>query len=417
MSTGPRPPRGSHTPGPHTAGPHSRTPAHDQQASSGSVATSTPTVALVHDWLVTVRGGERVLDALCELFPDATLHTLVRQPGIATPRIEAMRHAPSLADRLPLAHHHHRWLLPVYPTAIEALDLSAYDLVLSSSHCVAKGAIAAPGAIHVCYCHTPVRYAWDRTDDYLRGTTPALQLARPAIDLAARWLRRWDLQTAGRVDLYVANSQNTANKIKQFYGRSAIVVPPPVQCERFAPFARSQPGGDYDLVLGGLVPYKRVDLAVQAYAELPERKLIIVGDGPERQRLQALAGPNVQFVGRAPEAELPKWYAGANMLIFPGEEDFGIVPLEAQACGVPVVALGRGGALESVIADQTGVFFSHETPHSVAVAVRKLVQNPLQPAACRANAQRFDRPQFLQRMTAAIALAYQQRASRAQQAA
>ena len=367
-------------------------------------------VALVHDWLVTLRGGERVLDALCELYPQATLHTLVRQPGIGTPRIEAMRHRPSLVDRLPGARQRHRWLLPLYPSAIEALDLSDFDLVVSSSHCVAKGAIAAPGALHVCYCHTPVRYAWDRTDDYLRGSAPMLQWARPAIALAARWLRRWDKATVGRVDLFVANSQNTANKIEQFYGRSAVVVHPPVQCDQFAHLQRTAGAGDYDLVLGGLVPYKRVDLAVQAYALLPDRQLVVVGDGPERARLQALAGPNVRFVGRVAEGDLPGWYGGAQMLIFPGEEDFGIVPLEAQAAGVPVVALGRGGALESVVANKTGIFFDEETPAAVAAAVRQAAAKPLLPDDCRKNAQIFDRAVFLQRMRAAVAQAYATRA-------
>ncbi len=370
---------------------------------TGLSALTPSRVALVHDWLVTLRGGERVLDALCELFPDATLHTLVRQPGIGTPRIEAMRHAPSLADRLPWARRRHRWLLPIYPAAIEALELSGFELVVSSSHCVAKGAIAAPGAVHVCYSHTPVRYAWDRTDDYLAGMSPAIRAARPAIALAARWLRSWDKQTVGRVDAFVANSHNTAAKIKAFYGRDAAVVPPPVECARFADTQRPARGGGYDLVLGGLVPYKRVDLAVAAYAHMPDRKLVIVGDGPERARLHAMATANVTFVGRADEADLPRWYAGARLLVFPGEEDFGIVPLEAQACGVPVVALGRGGALESVVANETGVFFDGESPQAIADAVHRLDALGLDPALCRANAQRFDRPVFLQRMATAIA--------------
>jgi glycosyltransferase involved in cell wall biosynthesis len=326
-------------------------------------------VALVHDWLVTLRGGERVLDALCELFPQATIHTLVRVPGVATPRIEAMRHVTSFADRLPLAHRHHRWLLPLYPTAIESLDLSAYDLVVSSSHCVAKAVIAAPGAVHVCYCHTPVRYAWDRTEDYVRGSHPLLQLARPALTAAAGWLRRWDLQTVGRVDAFVANSENTASKIRKFYDRDAVVVVPPVECERFA---GPPPRREYDLVLGGMVPYKRVDLAIEAYRQLPDRQLVLVGDGPERQRLQRTAPANVRFVGRVSEEELRTWYAGARCLVFPGEEDFGIVPLEAQAAGVPVLAFGRGGALESVVEGRTGVFFHEPTAESLVAAVRRV---------------------------------------------
>ncbi|MBM4341872.1 MAG: glycosyltransferase [Deltaproteobacteria bacterium] len=378
---------------------------HPHRAAPGTTAQLPRRVALVHDWLVTLRGGERVLDALCELFPDATLHTLVREPGIGTPRIEAMHHAPSLADRVPGARRRHRWLLPLYPTAIEALDLSAFDLVVSSSHCVAKGAIAAPGAVHVCYSHTPVRYAWDRTDDYLAGMSPAARAVRPAIAVAARWLRGWDKQTAGRVDAYVANSHNTARKIKAFYGREATVVPPPVECARFASAQRPADGGAYDLVLGGLVPYKRVDLAVAAYATMPDRPLVVVGDGPERGRLQAAAPRNVTFVGRAKEADLARWYAGARLLVFPGEEDFGIVPLEAQACGVPVVALGRGGALESVVEGRTGAFFAEESPAALRDAIGKVATADLDPQHCRDNAARFDRPVFLGRMAAAIAQA------------
>lgn len=364
-------------------------------------------VALVHDWLVTLRGGERVLDALCELFPQATIHTLVREPGVATPRIEAMRHVTSFADRVPFARKHHRWLLPLYPSAIEALDLSGYDLVVSSSHCVAKAVIVGPGAVHVCYCHTPVRYAWDRTEDYVRGSHPLLRLAKPVLQAAAGWLRRWDLQTVGRVDAFVANSQNTANKIKQFYGRDATVVAPPVEFERMQGDAVERSAGeprrrDYDLVLGGMVPYKRVDLAIEAYRQLPERQLVLVGDGPERQRLQRNAPSNVRFVGRVTEEALSTWYAGARCLVFPGEEDFGIVPLEAQAAGLPVVAFGRGGALESVIDGRTGVFFYDMTADSLAAAIRRLDTLDLAPEACRANALRFDRAAFLVRMRAAV---------------
>ncbi len=368
-------------------------------------------VALVHDWLVTMRGGERVLDALCELFPEATLHTLVRQPGIATPRIEAMRHVTSRAGRIPGASRRHRWLLPLYPSAIEHLDLSGFDLVVSSSHCVAKGVIAAPDALHVCYCHTPVRYAWDRTEDYVQGSSPLLRFARPAIDAAAAWLRRWDLRTAGRVDVFVANSQNTANKINQFYHRQAIVVAPPVECGQFEALPRQQPGS-YDLVLGGLVPYKRVDLAIAAWSLMPDRQLVIVGDGPERQRLQRLAPPNVRFEGRVAESELAGWYAGARMLVFPGEEDAGIVPVEAQAAGVPVLALGRGGALETVVDGQTGLFFDNEEPAAIARRARELDALQLPAGQCRRHARRFDRGVFLTQMRDVIETALTERARR-----
>ena len=273
-------------------------------------------VALVHDWLVTLRGGERVLDAFCELFPDATLHTLIRVPGCATPRIEAMAHVSSFADRLPGAHRRHRWLLPFYPTAIEALDLQDYDLILSSSHCVAKGVIPAPGAVHVCYSHTPVRYAWDRTADYIRGSGPLVAAARPALQMAAAWLRHFDASTLPRVDHFLANSHNTAGKILRFYGRPAEVVAPPVELDLFGGTPRG--AGDYDLVLGALVPYKRADLAIEAFRMMPDRRLVVVGGGPEYDRLARNLPANVEMVGRVPEADLPRWYAGARAPALPG---------------------------------------------------------------------------------------------------
>ncbi len=358
-------------------------------------------VALVHDWLVTLRGGERVLDGLCELFPDATLHTLVRIPGVATPRIEAMKHVTSFADKLPGAHRRHRWLLPLYPAAIEALDLSSYDLVVSSSHCAAKAVIVAPGAVHVCYCHTPMRYAWDRTADYVRGSHKLLQVATPLLSLGASWLRQWDKATAVRVHAFVANSHNTASKIKAFYGRDSVVVAPPVEFDRFEDIPRDGPG-EYDLVLGGMVPYKRVDLAIEAFRLMPERPLVIVGDGPERERLEKTAPPNVRFIGRVAEEDLAKWYAGARALIFPGEEDFGIVPLEAQAAGVPVVAFRKGGALESVVDGKTGVFFDAPEPAALAQAIARLDGLGIQAQACRDHAKGFDRAAFLARMRAAV---------------
>jgi glycosyltransferase involved in cell wall biosynthesis len=358
-------------------------------------------VALVHDWLVTLRGGERVLDVFCELFPNATLCTLVRVPGCATPRIEGMRHRTSFCDDLPGARNNHRWLLPLYPTAVESLDMSEFDLVLSSSHCVAKAVIPAPGAVHVCYSHTPVRYAWDRTDDYVRGTTPWLATAGPALTAAAAWLRRFDHETLSRVDHFLANSRNTATKIQRFYGRHAEVIAPPVEVDRYEGVERKPAG--YDLVLSGLVPYKRVDMAIEAYRHLPDRKLVVVGDGPELQRLRRLAPANVELTGRVPEGALSGWYAGAELLVFAGEEDFGIVPLEAQSAGVPVVAFGRGGALESVVGGETGIFFDEPTPEALAVAITQLAKSGLGGEPCRANARKFARDVFFERVLAAVA--------------
>ena len=357
-------------------------------------------VALIHDWLVTLRGGERVLDAFCELFPEATVMTLVRQPGVATPRIEAMRHTSSFVDQIPGARRRHRWMLPFYPTAIESLDLSEFDLVLSSSHCVAKGVIPAPGAVHVCYSHTPVRYAWDRTDDYIDGTNAAVRLTRPLLHGVASWLRDFDSRTLGRVDHFIANSENTADKIRRFYSRDVTVVHPPVEMDRFEAIERAPAG--YDLVLSGLVPYKRVDLAVEAYKHLPNRRLVVVGDGPELERLRRIAPANVELTGRVPEESLQGWYRGAELLVFPGEEDFGIVPLEAQAAGVPVVAFGRGGALETVVDGVTGVLFHEQTAPALAAAIESLAAQNFSVEACRAQAHSFRREVFLDRMRAEL---------------
>ncbi|HAN30856.1 MAG TPA: glycosyltransferase family 4 protein [Myxococcales bacterium] len=357
-------------------------------------------VALIHDWLVTLRGGERVLDAFCELFPEATVMTLVRKPGVATPRIEAMRHETSFVDKIPGARSKHRWMLPLYPQAIEGLDLSEFDLILSSSHCVAKAVIPAPGAVHVCYSHTPVRYAWDRTDDYIDGTNSAVGLVRPLLHGVARWLRDFDQRTLGRVDHFIANSENTAQKIRRFYQREVTVVHPPVEMNRFEQLERAPKG--YDLVLSGLVPYKRVDLAVEAYRHLPDRRLVVVGDGPELQRLRRIAPDNVEIKGRVEEQELAGWYQGAQLLVFPGEEDFGIVPLEAQAAGVPVVAFGRGGALKTVVDGETGILFDEQTPQALATAIAKLSASPVSVEACRAQAKRFDRDVFIGKMQAVI---------------
>ena len=281
--------------------------------------------------------------------------------------------------------------------------MSEFDLVLSSSHCVAKAVIPAPAAVHICYSHTPVRYAWDRTQDYVRGTTPMLAVAGPALTAAAAWLRRFDHCTLDRVDHFLANSRNTANKIAQFYGEQAEVIAPPVELDRFEHIARKPAG--YDLVLSGLVPYKRVDMAIEAYRLLPERRLVVVGDGPELQRLRRLAPDNVELTGRVPEQALAGWYAGAEMLVFPGEEDFGIVPLEAQAAGLPVVAFGRGGALETVVDGETGQFFHEPTPAALAEAVEKLADSGLGGQACRDNARRFARHVFFDRVLAAVASA------------
>ncbi|MBI3327345.1 MAG: glycosyltransferase [Nitrospinae bacterium] len=342
-----------------------------------------------------MRGGERCLEVFCELFPDADLFTLLHCRGTVSEVIERMRIQTSFVQHLPLVERFYRHYLPLFPSAIERFDFRGYDLIFSTSHCVAKGAIRPPEALHISYIHTPMRYAWDLYQAYFGDRLgPVKSLVVPRL---MAYLRRWDLQACERVDHFVANSHHVAARVKRHYGKEAAVIHPPVDTDRFQPAAED---GDYYLVVSALVPYKRIDLAIQACNRL-KRPLKVVGWGPEEGRLQKLAGPTVEFLGRRSDAELAHLYARCRALIFPGEEDFGIVPLEAQAAGRPVIAYGKGGVLETVIpinpadprseirdrggttqpigppsADRepTGIFFYEQTDRMVAEAVRLFEQ-------------------------------------------
>src|SRR5262245_39977326 len=299
-------------------------------------------VALVHDWLTGMRGGERCLEVFCELFPDADLYTLLHVPGSVSPVIERRRIVTSFIQRLPGAAQGYRRYLPLFPLAVSRFDLRGYDLVLSSSHAVAKSAPVPAHTPHVCYCFTPMRYVWDLYDDYfVRFAGIPTRLLMPPLAAA---LRRWDRRTASRVRHFVAISRFVADRIRRAYGRSADVIYPPVDVSRFR---IEETTGDYYLVVSALAPYKRVDLAVEAASRLG-RRLVVVGTGPEERRLRPLAGPHVEFLGWRDDADVADLYARCRALIFPAIEDFGITPLEAMASGRPVIALGRGGALETV---------------------------------------------------------------------
>ena len=371
-------------------------------------------VALVHDWLTGMRGGERVLEAICELVPHAALFTLLYVPGRVSPVIA--RHAPrtSFVQRLPWAERYYRYYLPLFPFAIEQFDLSGFDLIVSSSHCVAKSVIAPAGARHLCYCHTPMRYAWDQFEHYFgqRRVGLASHAARPVL----RHLARWDAATSGRPDRYVANSQYVAQRIRRYYNRAASVVHPPVDTSFYTPLDtalppgplhRTGPGmddgdsGGYALIVSALVPYKRMDVAMAAAARV-RLPLKIVGEGPERARLTAIAGPGVEFLGRLPDTEVRDLYREATAVLVPWEEDFGIVPVEAHACGRPVVALGRGGVLDSVQDGVNGLLVQDDTEEAWAEALDRVRRTPFDSAAIRAGAERFARPRFQQEMLAAI---------------
>jgi len=354
--------------------------------------TAAPRVALVHDWLTGMRGGEKVLDAVAELFPGASLRTLVHVPGSVTPRIERLRPGVSALGRLPGVAGYYRHLLPLFPLAIEQFDLDDADLVISTSHCAAKAVVAPGRARHLCYCFTPMRYAWDQFDAYFGADRLGIRsrAMRPA--LAA--LARWDASTAGRPDRYVAISQYVADRIRRYYNRRAAVVYPPVDTEFFRPASPVADRGYY-LVVSALVPYKRLEVAIEA-CRLAGRPLTVVGQGPERRRLEALGAPDVSFAGALSDEDVRGLYQGARAVLLPGEEDFGIVPVEAQACGRPVIALARGGARETVLDGETGVLVREPSPDAFAEGIRRLESMTIDGARVRAHALQFSRARFLE---------------------
>jgi glycosyltransferase involved in cell wall biosynthesis len=358
-----------------------------------AATVAAPRIALVHDWLTGMRGGERCLEVACELFPDAPLFTLLHVPGSVSATIERRRIVTSFVQGLPGAATRYRHYLPLFPAAVRGLSLDGFDVVLSLSHCAAKAVRVPPGALHLCYCFSPMRYVWDLESDYTEGAGWLTRLTLPPVAAA---LRRWDRRTAG-VHEFVAISRHIADRIRRVYGREASVIYPPVELDRFTPVPKPE---DYYLVVSALVPYKRVDLAVRA-ATRANRRLIVVGRGPEEARLRALAGPSVSFLGWRSDAEVAELYARCRAVLFPSVEDFGIVPLEAAAAGRPTIALGRGGALETMIgldagAPPTAVFFAEQTTDALVAALHafEAAAHRFEPAALRAHAARFDRPRF-----------------------
>jgi glycosyltransferase involved in cell wall biosynthesis len=358
-------------------------------------------LAIVHDWLTGMRGGEKALEVICERFPEAELFTLVHIRGSVSPAIERLRPHTSFVQRLPFVKRLYRHYLPLFPTAIEQFSFDRFDLVVSLSHCCAKS-IVHPGRVpHLCYCLTPMRYAWDQFDAYFGpdriGRLPS-RLMRPVM---AR-LARWDRDTADRADRYVAISHYVAGRIGRYYNREASVVYPPVDTRFFHPDAA--PPERFALVVSALVPYKRIDLAIDA-CRLANVPLKIAGDGPEREALARAAsasGAAVEFLGRVPNEEIRALYRRAAVTLLPGEEDFGIAPLEAQACGRPVVALGRGGACETVIDGETGLLVADSGAEPFADAVAEAVSRRFDAGAIRMHAERFSRERFGDEMSALI---------------
>ena len=358
-------------------------------------------VAIVHDWLTGMRGGEKVLEAICELYPGATIFTLIHVKGSVSKSIEAHPIRSSAVQRLPRAARLYRQYLPLFPMIVETFDLDGYDLVISSSHCAAKSVVRRGSARHICYCHSPMRYAWDQFEWYF-GAAQVGQFRSRLLRPVLAHLARWDAATAGRVDRFLANSQYVAGRIRRYYNRGSTVVYPPVDTTFYRPPASSiHPSEPTFLVVSALVPYKRLDVAIEACRRAGAR-LKIVGQGPEDGRLRALARGNAEFLGWRTDEEVRELYREAAAVLLPGAEDFGMVPVEAQACGTPVVALGMGGACETVQDGVTGILVEEESVAAFADGLERVRSLDRNRDVLRAHAERFSRAQFLRTFQQAV---------------
>ncbi len=349
-------------------------------------------VAIVHDWLPLYGGAERVLEQIIYLYPDADLFSIVDliPPG----QRGFLQNKPvqtSFVQRLPRVRTHYRSYLPLMPIAVEQFDLSGYDLVISSSYAVAKGVITGPDQLHICYCHSPIRYAWDLQNQYLRETGAGRGFSGVLVRALLHYIRLWDVRTAQGVNEFVANSAFIARRIHKVYGRHAHVIHPPVDTDSFTLQSQKE---DFYLTVSRQVPYKKVSLIVEAFAGMPDKQLVVIGDGPEAAKIKQLAGPNVKLLGYQPRHVVVDYMQNARAFIFAAEEDFGIVPVEAQACGTPVIAYGRGGATETVIPGVTGVLFAEQTVESIRGAVRELESQEFDPRYLHQHAGRFSAKRF-----------------------
>jgi glycosyltransferase involved in cell wall biosynthesis len=360
-------------------------------------SSSTPRVALAHHWLMSMRGGEKVLEQICQVFPGAPIYTLVARPENLSPLLRRHPIRTSWLQRIGGARFYKK-MLPLFPGAVSSLKVEGpIDLVVSSDASVIKGLAIPPGVPHICYCHSPPRYLWDRQEDYAQSAEAGGALGRFIFERVVPGVREFDRQAAARVTHFIANSEFVRQRIREAYGREAEVIHPPVALDEFS-VADEKPE-DFHLVVSQLVPYKRIDLAVAAFNQIG-RRLIVIGDGSERARLEKMAGPTIQFLGAQQGPVLRDHYQRCRALIFPGVEDFGITPLEAQACGRPVIAYRRGGALETVRENTTGLFFNAQTAEDIAGTVRQLDALEIDPAACRQNAERFSPVRFRDQFSA-----------------
>lgn len=362
---------------------------------------SAPKVALVHDWLTGMRGGEYVLEAIAELYPKAELYTLIYEDGKISPSLLTLNRHTSVLQKFPFAVKRYRHYLPFMPWAIEQLDLSAYDLIISSSHCVAKGVKKRPDAVHVSYVHAPMRYIWDRFDDYF-GKGKASLPVRLAANLVRKPLQAWDKKVSSkeRVNLLIANSQFIADQIQAAYGRTSQVIYPFADLTRFT--RERKPGAKY-LMVGAFAPYKRTDIAIEAFNRL-KLPLQIVGSGQDEARLRRIAGPTIEFLGAISNEAIAELYSKCKAFVFPGVEDFGITPLEAMASGAPVIAYGVGGASETVVDGLTGILFREQTVDSLCDTIERVEKDEMQfdPAQCRKRAAHFSKARFQAELKAAV---------------
>lgn len=357
-------------------------------------------VAIVHDWLPLYGGAERVLEQMLHVFPQADLFSMV--DAIPEGERQFLHNKPvttSFIQKLPLAKTKYRAYLPLMPLAVEQFDLSEYDLIISSSYAVAKGVLTGPDQIHVCYCHSPIRYAWDLQGEYLRMAGLTRGLKSWFVRAMLHYVRLWDVRTAPGVDHFIANSKFIGRRIRKVYGREATVIYPPVDTKGFVPASGRE---DYYLTASRFVPYKKIDLIVEAFSKMPDKKLVVIGDGPELPKIKALAAPNVKLVGVQSQAALVGLMQRARAFVFAAKEDFGIVAVEAQACGTPVIAFSEGGLAETVVADETGIFFHEQTVPSIVAAVAEFEGATFDPDAIVRHAERFSAERFRREFSAFV---------------
>lgn len=358
-------------------------------------------IAVVHDFLYCYAGAERVLEHILQLYPEADLFSLFDflpddQRGFLNGRPVHC----SFLQNMPFMQHHHRAYLPLMPLAIEQLDVSAYDLVISSSYVAAKGVLTRTDQLHICYCHTPARFAWDLQHQYLNESGLNRGLKSAIARLILHYIRGWDLRSANNVDVFLTNSQTVSERVRKLYRRDSIRVFPPVDLDHFTPVAEKE---EFYLTASRLVPYKRVNLIVEAFSRTPRRKLVVIGSGPDYSRLASMIGSNVRLLGYQPPSVLRDYLQRARAFVFAAEEDFGIVAVEAQACGTPVIALARGGLLETMIPGETGLLFHEQTPRSLLAALEEFERRPYWDArAIRRSAERFSIPRFHREFSAAV---------------